>query len=160
MAGEPELFYISKTIDTTVTSGGATFTVSEDNTDSWYATQALADAAAVDAGPDFRANQGAVAVPNGWETGWIRNPLDGTWRQLAVSDLDELGQRKAAARALHGALLAWEGRSRGSAARETDPGRASQQRTSSVSDTGRPTSSSRTRTGVGMRRNRSRGLTR
>ena len=108
MAGEPELFYISKTIDTTVTSGGATFTVSEDNTDSWYATQALADAAAVDAGPDFRANQGAVAVPNGWETGWIRNPLDGTWRQLAVSDLDELGQRKAAARALHGALLGWE----------------------------------------------------
>ena len=108
MPGEPELYYISTTIDTTTTSGTATFTVSEDATDSWYATQALADAAAVDAGVEFKANQGAVAIPNGWAKGWIRNPLDGTWRIFDVADLDELGQRKYAAHILHDALLAWE----------------------------------------------------
>ena len=96
MPGEPELYYIFKDIGT------------EHNTDSWYASQALADAAAVDGGVDFKANQGAVAIPNGWATGWIRNPLDGTWRQFDVSDLPELGQRKNAAMVLHDALLAWE----------------------------------------------------
>ena len=90
------LFYISKAIGT------------EHNTDSWYSTQALADAAALAGGVDFSANQGAVAVPVGWETGWIRNPTDGTWRQFAVADLDELGQRKHAAGVLHNALLVWE----------------------------------------------------
>ena len=102
------LFYIAKTIETTTTSGGATFTVAEHETDSWYGTQALADAAAVAGGEDFSANQGAVAVPVGWEKGWIRNPLDGTWRQFDVADLDELGQRKYAAGVLHKALLVWE----------------------------------------------------
>ena len=108
MAGEPELFYIAKLLSTTTVTGGVSITTSEDITDSWYSTQALATAAAVAAGVLFHANQGAVAIPNGWETGWIRNRDDGTWRQLEVSDLDELGQRKAAARALHAALLAWE----------------------------------------------------
>ena len=96
MAGEPEFFYIYKDIGT------------EHNTDSWYASLALAEAAAVVGGADFSANQAAVTVPEGWETGWIRDPADGTWRTLAISDLDELGQRKFAARVLHDALLAWE----------------------------------------------------
>ena len=43
MAGEPSLFYIFKTISTTTTTGRVTITVSEDNTDSCYATQALAE---------------------------------------------------------------------------------------------------------------------
>ena len=108
MAGEPELFYIAKTISTTTITGGVTITTSEDVSESWYATQALADAAAVAGGSLFHSHDGAVAIPNGWEAGWIRNRDDGTWRQLAVSDLPELGQRKAAASALHGALLGWE----------------------------------------------------
>ena len=68
----PELYYIFKLIGT------------EHNTDSWYATQALADAAAVERGADFASNLGAVAIPNGWEIGWIRNPDDGAWRVFAV----------------------------------------------------------------------------
>ena len=108
MAGEPELFYIAKSLSTTTITGGVSITTSEDASDSWYSTQALADAAAVAGGSLFHSHDGAVAIPNGWEPGWIRNRDDGTWRQLAVSDLPELGQRKAAASALHGALLAWE----------------------------------------------------
>ena len=109
MAGELSLFYISTLLSTTTVTGGVSITTSEDITDSWYSTQALATAAAVAAGVLFHANNGAVAVPaNGWEKGWIRNRDDGTWRQLEVSDLDELGQRKYAARVLHGALLVWE----------------------------------------------------
>ena len=55
-------------------------------------------------GSDFTAHQGAVTIPNGWAKGWIYHPVDGTWRTLEVSDLDELGQRKAAARALFEAI--------------------------------------------------------
>ena len=82
------------------------FTSTEKISDSWYATQALADAAAVAAGEDFSANQGAVVVPDGWEAGWIRNPADDTWRTLDASDLDDLGKRKHAARGLQLALVA------------------------------------------------------
>ena len=93
MAGEPSLFLVYQD-----------FTTDERNNGSWHGTQAAADAAAVAAGSDFSAHQGAVAVPNGWETGWIYNPTDDTWRTFDVSDLDELGQRKAAARALFEAI--------------------------------------------------------
>ena len=102
------LFYIAKLLSTTTVTGGVSITTSEDITDSWYSTQALAGAAASAAGVLFHANQGAVAVPFGWEKGWIRNRDDGTWRQFDVDDLDELGQRKYAARVLHNALLVWE----------------------------------------------------
>ena len=102
MAGEPNLYYIAKSLSTTTITGGVSITTSEDASDSWYATQALADAAAVAGGSLFHAHNGAVAIPNGWEKGWIRNRDDGTWRVLAVSDLPELDQRKYAARALHG----------------------------------------------------------
>ena len=85
MAGEPSLFYIYKDIGT------------EHNSDSWYGTQALADAAAVDGGADFSANQGAVDVPTGWVTGWIRNPGDGKWRLPAVTDLSDTEQVQSAA---------------------------------------------------------------
>ena len=108
MPGEPELFYIHTSLETTTTSGGVTLTTTEDISDSWYATQALADAAAHAAGVGVHAHNGAVSIPNGWEKGWIRNRDDGTWRQLAVSDLDELGQRKNAAMILHDALIGWE----------------------------------------------------
>ena len=96
MAGEPSLYLVYKD-----------FTTDERNSDSWYGTQALADAAAVEAGADFSAHKGAVEVPHHWESGWIYQPNDGKWRALGVADLDELGQRKYAARILHGALLAW-----------------------------------------------------
>ena len=102
------LFYIAKLLSTTTVTGGVSITTSEDITDSWYSTQALAAAAASAAGVLFHANQGAVAVPLGWETGWIRNRDEDTWRQFDVADLDELGQRKYAARILHNALLVWE----------------------------------------------------
>ena len=55
-------------------------------------------------GAGFTAHQGAITVPNHFITGLIFNPTDDTWRDLAVSDLDELGQRKAAATALYAAL--------------------------------------------------------
>ena len=102
------LFYIAKLLSTTTVTGGVSITTSEDITDSWYSTQALAGAAASAAGVLFHANQGAVTVPFGWEKGWIRNRDDGTWRQFDVDDLDELGQRKYAAHVLHNALLVWE----------------------------------------------------
>ena len=108
MAGEPSLFYVFTSLATSVTSGGVTIVTTEDVSDSWYSTQALAEAAALAAGADFHAHDEAVAVPNGWAKGWIRNRDDGTWRTLAVADLDELGQRKYAARELHNALRAWE----------------------------------------------------
>ena len=100
-------------------------------------------------------------IPDGWETGWIRDPDDGTWRQLAVSDLDELGQRKAAAIALHGALLAWEsGVEAVSNTRSRLLTCIERSSTSSASATiGRTMSCSKTRTTLGRRRNRSRGLT-
>ena len=88
MAGEPSLFYTYKLIGT------------EHNSDSWYATQALADAGAVDGGAGISANQGAVDVPTGWVTGWIRNPGDGKWRLPAVTDLSDTEQVKAAAHAM------------------------------------------------------------
>ena len=97
MPGEPSLFLVYKD-----------FSTAERNSDSWYATQALADAAAVDGGADFSSHQGAVKVPEGWVTGWIYTPADDKWRELGVFDLDTLGQRKVAARQLHDALLAWE----------------------------------------------------
>ena len=93
MAGEPSLYLVYKD-----------FTTDERNSDSWHGTQAAADAAAVDAGADFSANQGAVSVPNNWESGWIYNPTLDTWRTLDVSDLDELDRRKFAARVLFQAL--------------------------------------------------------
>ena len=102
------LYYIATLLSTTTVTGGVSITTSEDITDSWYSTQALADAAALAAGVLFHAHNGAVAVPLGWEKGWIRNRDDGTWRIFDVNDLDELGQRKYAAGVLHNALLVWE----------------------------------------------------
>ena len=96
MAGEPSLYLIYKD-----------FTTDERNSDSWYASQALADAAAVAGGSDFSAHKGAVEVPHNWESGWIYQPSDGKWRVLGVADLDTLDQRKAAARGLYAALLVW-----------------------------------------------------
>ena len=96
MAGEPSLFLIYKT-----------FSTDERNSDSWYSTQALADAAATDGGVGFTAHQGAVEVPEGWETGWIYNPTDDKWRVLGVADLDDLETLKYWARVGHDALLAW-----------------------------------------------------
>ena len=95
MAGEPSLYLVYKD-----------FTTDERNSDSWYGTQAAADRAAIDGGPDFTAHQGAVAVPHGWETGWILNPTDDTWRTQDQRDLDDLGKRKYAARGLQLALVA------------------------------------------------------
>ena len=51
MAGEPSLFLVYQD-----------FNVNERNNGSWYGTQALADAAALAAGVDFSANQGAVTI--------------------------------------------------------------------------------------------------
>ena len=93
MAGEPSLFLVYKD-----------FTTDERTSGSWHGTQDAADAAALAAGVGFSAHQGAVTIPNGWATGWIYNPTDDLWRTLEVSDLDELGQRKAAAAALYAAL--------------------------------------------------------
>ena len=93
MAGEPSLYLVYKD-----------FTTDERNSGSWHGTQDAADAAALAAGVGFSAHQGAVTIPNGWATGWIYNPTDDTWRTFDVSDLDELGQRKAAASALYAAL--------------------------------------------------------
>ena len=93
MAGEPSLYLVYQD-----------FTTDERTSGSWHGSQALADAAAVAAGADFSANQGAVTVPNGWGTEWIYNPTDDTWRTHDVNDLDELGQRKYAATALYAAL--------------------------------------------------------
>ena len=93
MAGEPSLFLVYQD-----------FNANERTNGSWHGTQAAADVAANDGGSDFTAHQGAVTIPNGWATGWIYNPTDDTWRTFAVSDLDELGQRKAAARALFEAI--------------------------------------------------------
>ena len=55
-------------------------------------------------GPTSPPHQGAVQVPGHFTPGLIYNPTLDTWRQLAVSDLDELGQRKAAATALYANL--------------------------------------------------------
>ena len=96
MAGEPSLYLVYKD-----------FTTDERNSDSWYASQALADAAAVAGGSDFSAHKGAVEVPHSWESGWIYQPSDGKWRVRGVADLDTLGRRKAAARGLHDALRVW-----------------------------------------------------
>ena len=93
MAGEPSLYLVYKD-----------FTTDERNSDSWYATQALADAAATEGGAEFTAHQGAVKCPNNFMPGLIYNPTLDTWRVFAVSDLDELGQRKAAATGLFAAL--------------------------------------------------------
>ena len=93
MAGNPSLFLVYKD-----------FTTDERTSGSWHGTQAAADAAALAAGVGFSAHQGAVTIPNGWATGWIYNPTDDTWRTFAVSDLDELGQRKAAATELYANL--------------------------------------------------------
>ena len=81
-----------------------TSTPDERTNGSWHGTQDAADAAALAAGVGFSAHQGAVTIPNGWATGWIYNPTDDTWRTFKVSNLDELGQRKAAAAALYAAL--------------------------------------------------------
>ena len=43
-------------------------------------------------------------MPNHFTPGLIYNPTADTWRTLAVSDLDELGQRKAAATELYANL--------------------------------------------------------
>ena len=93
MAGEPSLYLVYKD-----------FTTDERTGVSWHGTQALADAAALDVGAGFTAHQGAVTVPGHFRPGLIYNPTLDTWRELAVSDLDELGQRKAAATALFGRL--------------------------------------------------------
>ena len=93
MAGEPSLFLVYRD-----------FSTDERNTDSWYGTQASADAAAVAAGAEFSANQGAVTIPNGWGKGWIYHPTNDTWRLTDVDDLPELGQRKYAATSLYAVL--------------------------------------------------------
>ena len=93
MAGEPTLYLVFKDFNTNERTGG-----------SWHGSQAAADAAALDAGADFSANQGAVTVPNGWSKDWIYNPTLDTWRTLEVDDLEELDQRKYAATALYAAL--------------------------------------------------------
>ena len=93
MAGEPSLYLVYQD-----------FTTDERTSGSWHGTQAAADAAALAAGVGFSAHQGTVTIPNGWATGWIYNPTDDTWRTLDVSDLDELGQRKHAARVLFEAI--------------------------------------------------------
>ena len=93
MAGEPSLFLVYQD-----------FNANEHNNGSWHGTQALADAAAVAAGVGFSAHQGAVTIPNGWATGWIYHPDDGTWRVFDVADLPELGQRKSAAMTLYESL--------------------------------------------------------
>ena len=90
MSGQPSLFY-------SYTAMGA-----EHESFQWYGTQAAADAGAVSTGR--LANVGAVEVPNGWATGWIRNPADGAWRLQDVSDLDELGQRRYSATVLYEVL--------------------------------------------------------
>ena len=93
MAGEPSLFLVYKDFNTDEREG-----------DSWHGAQAAADAAAVDRGADFSANQGAVTVPNGWEPGWIYHPVGDTWRLQDVDDLSELDQRKYSATSLLEAL--------------------------------------------------------
>ena len=93
MAGEPSLFLVYQDFSTDERTGV-----------SWHGTQAAADAAATASGAGFTAHQGAITVPNHFTPGLIYNPTLDTWRQLDVSDLDELGQRKAAATALYAAL--------------------------------------------------------
>ena len=93
MAGEPSLYLVYKDFTTAERTGGT-----------WHGTQDAADAAALAAGVGFSAHQGAVTIPNGWATGWIYNPTDDTWRTFDVSDLDELGQRKASATELYANL--------------------------------------------------------
>ena len=70
------------------------FRPTEQISDSWYATQALADAAAVASGADFTAHQGAVAVPQNWMSGWIYNATSDTWCTQDLRDVDDLGKRK------------------------------------------------------------------
>ena len=89
MAGEPSLFLVYKD-----------FTTAERISDSWHATQALADAAATDGGVGFTAHQGALKVPENWVTGWIYNPTDDKWRELGFNDLDEVEQLKATAQTM------------------------------------------------------------
>ena len=86
MAGEPSLYLVYEDFSTDERTNG-----------SWHGTQAAADVAANDGGSDFTAHQGAVAVPQGWETGWIYHPVDDTWRTQDQRDLDDLGKRKYAA---------------------------------------------------------------
>ena len=95
MAGEPSLYLVYEDFSTDERTNG-----------SWHGTQAAADVAANDGGSDFTAHQGAVAVPQGWETGWIYHPVDDTWRTQDQRDLDDLGKRKYAARGLQLALVA------------------------------------------------------
>ena len=93
MAGEPSLFLVYQDFSTDERTGV-----------SWHGTQAAADAAATASGAGFSAHQGAVQVPNHFTPGLIYNPTADTWRTLDVADLDELGQRKAAATALFARL--------------------------------------------------------
>ena len=93
MAGEPSLFLVYQDFSTDERTGV-----------SWHGTQAAADAAATASGAGFTSHQGAITVPNHFTPGLIYNPTLDTWRQLAVSDLDELGQRKAAATELYANL--------------------------------------------------------
>ena len=94
MAGEPSLFLVYKDFNTDEREG-----------DSWHGTQdAIADDAATDGGAGFTAHQGAVTVPGHFTPGLIYNPTLDAWRELGVDDLNELGQRKAAATALYAAL--------------------------------------------------------
>ena len=93
MAGEPSLFLVYQDFNSTERTGV-----------SWHGTQALADAAALDAGAGFTAHQGAITVPQHFTPGLIYNPTLDTWRTLGVDDLPELGQRKYAATALYATL--------------------------------------------------------
>ena len=93
MADEPSLYLTYRD-----------FTTDERISDSWYGTQALADAAATDGGADLTAHQGVVMVPNNWRPLWIYHPTNDTWRESGVADLNELDRRKFAARVLFEAI--------------------------------------------------------
>ena len=93
MAGEPSLFLVYQD-----------FNADERHNGSLHGTQALADAAALAGGAGFTAHQGAVTIPNGWETGWIYHPTNDTWRLTDADDLPEVGQRRYAATVLYAAL--------------------------------------------------------
>ena len=95
MAGEPSLYLVYKD-----------FSTDERTRVSWHGTQASRQTPRRStAGLIFAAHQGAVTMPRRTaRPARIYNPTADTWRTVDVSDLDELGQRKAAATALYAGL--------------------------------------------------------
>lgn len=90
MAGAPSLFY--------------TYAMTESGLNhvavSVYATQAAADAAALAAGADVFANQGARLITHDWHPGILWDVSAGAWRESNASDLSAVDQEKFAARSL------------------------------------------------------------